>query len=151
VLYARLDAPQVLDHGLRREILRSVRERPGQRLAALAREMGVDPKTLLYHVRRLARAGLLHRDAEEGRCFAPGAAPPAAPIPPRAVRAMHALLAGARSPAELARALDVPRGSAGSLLAGLARMGLARREGAQWFLSEKGREALCREPALGET
>src|SRR5438128_2262904 len=62
VLYARLDAPQVLEHDLRRAILRSVRERPGQRLASLAREMGVDPKTLSYHVRRLARAGLMHRD-----------------------------------------------------------------------------------------
>ncbi len=152
VLYTRLDDARVLDHGLRRAIVRCVRERPGLTVAELARVNGVDPKTMTHHLRVLARAGWL-QPLPQGRgrlWFLPGDTREPAPAP-RVVRALHALRGGAATPAALARALGVPRGTAGGLLEGLARLGLARRGESGWSVSAKGDEALCQEAGLGDT
>jgi predicted transcriptional regulator len=152
VLYTRLIESDILGHDLRRAIVRAVSEHPGQSVAELARMHGVDPKTIVHHLRMLERAHRVHPVSvgRARRWFAPGAPPDAKP-PPRFVRALEALRAGARSPAELARALGIPRGTAGGLLRGLARLGLARKDPDAWRVSPQGDEALCREPGLGET
>lgn len=143
VLFARLDAVAILDNALRRSLVERVRDRPGLNLREAAHALGVHPTTARHHARMLERAGRLVV-VEEGRArllFLPGGPRRSAPAP-RALRALEAIREGAASPAALARVLDVPRGTAGSLLASLERMGLVAREEGAWRLTPRAREHL---------
>lgn len=152
-LYARVDPASLLDHELRRAILRAAHRQPGIRVAQLAREHGVDPKTIAHHARLLARAGHLQPDTRG--LFARGANAVPAPTP-RALLVLRALAAGCGTPTTLARALGVPRGTAGSLLDRLAREGLAQRGPEGFRLAPHARaflpdQALSPGASLGET
>lgn len=144
VLFTRFDAPALLAHERRRLIVDVVRARPGLRVGDLASALDVDYKTALHHARMLARAGLLvlEREGRARACYPPGAARAPAPFAPRVVQALVAVRAGAATPATLARALGVPRGTAGSLLDALARRGLVERDGHAYRLSGPARDAL---------
>ncbi|HWH07792.1 MAG TPA: ArsR family transcriptional regulator [Candidatus Thermoplasmatota archaeon] len=123
----------ILEHGTRRTILTTLEASPGLTVGQVAGTLGIHYKTALHHARRLAEAGhlVLRRDGHHARCYLPGVrAPP--PAPARALQALHALAQGARTPAELARALGVPRGTAGSLLRRLERASLAVRTQDGW-------------------
>lgn len=127
------------DHPLRAALLESVTKTPGLHLASLARAFGVHPTTVNYHARRLATRRLLRLVDQGGRlrAYPPGAAL-VTPTPPRAISALHAVAEGAGGPADLARRLGVPRGTAGSLIAALERDGwLARDEAGALSLTEK--------------
>lgn len=123
----------ILEHDTRRTILLALAATPGMTVGEMAGALGVHYKTALHHARRLQEAGhlVVRRDGNRGRCYLPGA-PRALPPPPRHVEALLALARGARTPAALARALGVPRGTAGSLLRRLERAALARRTGEGW-------------------
>lgn len=72
--YARFDAPAVLAHERRRDILELVQARVSLRVGDVAHALGVDYKTALHHVRVLARAGFVSV-RHEGRariCALPG-------------------------------------------------------------------------------
>lgn len=145
MLYGRVEPGDVLESALRREIVAAVRERPGLRVGEIARERGLDRKTVAHHVRLLAKAGLLvERGSGRARfVFANGASASAPRAPPgNGLRALRALDEGHATPAALARALDIPRGSAGSLLCALAREGLAQRGPEGYRLSERARALL---------
>lgn len=147
VLFSRLDAPALLDHSLRRSLVERVRARPGATLSEVADALSVDFTTARHHARVLDRAGhvVLVEEGRSRRLYPPGA-PRRAPGPaPRVLRALFALRGGASSPASLARALAIPRGTAGSLLQALLRAGLARREGDAWRATPEA-EAHLAEP-----
>lgn len=126
---------QALAHETRRTFLTRITRTPGLTLTELAADAGLDPTTASYHARRLADAGLvvLVKDGRRCHCFLPGDARARAP-PPLAVAALRALLAGAGTPAGLARALGVPRGTAGSILERLERQALVARAGGRWVV-----------------
>jgi len=65
-LYHRIARDRELDHDARRQFLGALRGRPGSPLSELARDLGMHPKTLLYHARRLASSGIvsLERDGK---------------------------------------------------------------------------------------
>lgn len=123
----------ILEHDTRRTILDSVATTPGLTVREMADDLGVHYKTALYHARRLVRAGhiVILQEGNRAHCYLPGARP-AWPPRPRAVEALHALMHGARTPADLARALGVPRGTAGGLLRRLERASLVVRADDGW-------------------
>lgn len=142
ILYTRFDAASLLDSPPRRALLDVIARAPGLRIGDAARALAVDYKTAVHHVRMLSRAGhvVVREEGRERRCYLPGARPARAP---RAVAALHALDAGAATPSALGRALGIPRGTAGSLLAALVERGLAHREGGRYGLAPAAREALA--------
>lgn len=132
LLFTRLDGPTILAHEARRRVLERVALRPGSQISEIAEELALDPKTVVYHVRQLERIGRLRveLDGRARRVFPPG--PGAAPRPSldaRAEAALWVLHLGGAGPADVSRALRIPRGTAGSLLDRLVRTGLAVREG----------------------
>lgn len=158
---SRLDVEAALAHPVRAAFVEALEARPGLTVGELARAWGVDYKTALHHARQLLRLRLVRvvPDGRVQRLFVAGggaggtgvgvggpfaARAPAAAIPPapRTLRALRAVGAGACGPALLARALNVPRGTAGSLLEALARRGLVVREGDAWRLSPEIEQAL---------
>lgn len=114
----RLDVHAVLGHDLRRQIVGQLAASPGMTVNALADLFEVDYKTAQHHVRVLARSGHLvtFRAGRARHCYLPSRFEPPAP---RLDAAARAVAGGARTPARLARALGVPRGTAGDLLAAL--------------------------------
>lgn len=143
VLYTRLDAADLLGHEHRRALLEHVAHHPGLTISELAMLLDVHFKTVEHHARHLARSGLLVVAAHGRRraCYLPGG-PREAPVPTRALVALRAVAGGAASSAMLARALHVPRGTAGSLLARLEAAGLVAREEGRWRLTPRARAAL---------
>jgi DNA-binding transcriptional ArsR family regulator len=123
----------ILEHDTRRTILMTLAATPGMTVGAMAGALGVHYKTALHHARRLADAGhlVLRREGHRAHCYLPGA-PRQRPPHARHAEALRALAHGARTPADLARALGVPRGTAGSLLRRLERASLARRTDTGW-------------------
>lgn len=114
----RIEPQAALGHGLRRQIVAQLAASPGMTVNALAALFDVDYKTAQHHVRVLARSGHLVtlRAGRAGLCYLPDRVDPPAPRLDAAARAVES---GARTPARLARALGVPRGTAGDLLAAL--------------------------------
>lgn len=131
LLYTRMDTPSILGHATRRGIVEAVGERPGTNLRELSSSLGVDPKTISYHVRCLHRAGQLRIDRRGAAlcCFLPGIREEPTPTAAEA-EALAWLELGATGPADLARAMRIPRGTAGSILDRLARRGLMERTAA---------------------
>lgn len=76
VLYTRLTRATVVDQDARRDILRIITERPGIRLVDLVATVGMGRTAVGYHVRVLARAGLVDVVARGTRkCLVPKGAP----------------------------------------------------------------------------
>lgn len=73
-LYHRLRGSNVLGHDSRAKLLDLLRSRPGISPADAARELGVDPSTALYHLRRLVKEGFAttHGERRGARYFAAG-------------------------------------------------------------------------------
>lgn len=149
-LFTRIDHPDLLDHDLRRAMLEELRARPGATVGEMSRAFHVDYKTILHHRRMLERAGRLVvvREGRRGRCYVAGAPRPRVEAP-RVLAALRAVEAGAGTPAELARSLAVPRGTAGSLLEALARRGLVVRSGGRARVPAEVAAGLCREGFSG--
>lgn len=145
LMYTRFDAPSLLEHEVRRGLVERLRGEPGLSLLDAARALDVHYSTVRHHVRMLERAGhvVLVTDSR-ARLYLPGSERrrASAPLPPRVLRALGAVRDGAATPAELGRALDIPRGSAGRLLAALERAGLATRDGSRWRVTERVGEHL---------
>lgn len=138
LLFTRLDSRALLEHEARRHILDRLAQRPGMTVAEMARALCVHYKTALHHARHLERQGRLVF-VPEGRVrrgFLPGSFRTRPAAPPRVVCALQAVRRGAGTPAALARALGIPRGSAGSLLEALAKKGLLVRAPEGWRLAQ---------------
>lgn len=141
----------LLEHQLRRNMLEALAGKPGLTVGEMADALGVHYKTALHHARRLERAGhvVVARQGRRSYCYLPGERrdrPPA----PRLVGALHAVGAGCATAADLARALGVPRGSAGSLLRTLERAGFVQRSDRSFRLREDVRRALAPEAFTAE-
>lgn len=146
-LYTRFDASALLDHEARRAMLDRLRAYPGLTVGELAHGLGVDYKTAQHHARMLAKAGQLVvvRDGRLCQCYLPGG-PRERPPAPRVVAALVAMRSGALTPSGLARALGLPRGTAGGLLEALVRRGLARRDGEGYRLSASAEGVVADQP-----
>lgn len=145
MLFTRFDAPSLLAHEVRRLLLERLRHEPGLSLREAARLLDVPYSTLRHHARMLDRAGhAVLVTMDRARLYPPGRR---GLVAPRALRALEALRAGVSTPAALARALDIPRGTAGSLLEKLEGAGLATREGGQWRLTDSAMDLLCLSPS----
>lgn len=69
-LYARIGREELLDHPARQEIHAAIQDSPGIHVSELSRSLGLPWGTLLHHVDKLERAGLVVSSAESGkRCF----------------------------------------------------------------------------------
>jgi DNA-binding MarR family transcriptional regulator len=147
VLFTRLDAAALLESPARRALVALVVRAPGMRLGEAARVLGVDYKTAAHHARHLSRAGQLVvvRDGRARRCYLPGAR--IARVP-RAVCALRAIRGGASSPVALGRALGIPRGTAGSLIARLVAAGLVEHGDGPLRISARAEAALLRPEAF---
>lgn len=137
--------PEVIyEHDRRRALVAHLRERPGATLPELAAALHVDYKTALHHARMLERARqvVLARHGRALHLYLPGESQL---VPPgsRALDALHAVAAGCATPATLARALGVPRGSAGRLLDRLVGAGLLEATPDGLAPTERVRKALA--------
>lgn len=148
VLFTRLDPPAAIAHPARAAILARLRAQPGMTVGEVARAGRVDYKTAVHHVRTLERFGCVRlvADGRRRRLFLPGG-PREAPPPPRVLQALAALRDGPAGPAGLGRRLDIPRGTAGSILDLLSRLGHVESAGAgQWRLTAEGEALLASSP-----
>lgn len=109
---------------------------PGLSVGALAAELGVDYKTILYHARVLERAGHLVVERAGGRsaCYHHGTPPPRR-LTPWAIAVLRALRGGPASPTALSRVLGWPRSTTYMMLLRLEARGLVRRMDDGWALA----------------
>jgi DNA-binding IclR family transcriptional regulator len=124
-----LDTQALLAHDHRAAILERLRARPGLTIGEISRALDVDYKTAVHHLRKLAKGGhvVIAADGRTRPCYLPGAAR-SRPATPRVLAALAAVRRGAGTPADLGRALGLPRGTAGSLLDRLERRGFVERD-----------------------
>lgn len=151
VLFTRLDHEALMGHEARRAILDHLRERPGATVAEVSHRLAVDYKTAAHHLRKLHRAGhvVIASEGRGRRCYLPGA-PRVRSVPVRMLLALRAVGRGDATPARLARALAIPRGTAGGMLTGLAKAGFLAREPSGYALTMRAREAVGQEGFSGE-
>lgn len=134
----------MLQHDRRRALVEYLRLRPGATLPEVAASLAVDYTTVRYHVRTLARAQqvVMRRHGHAVHLYLPGDAR-VAPPGSRAMDALRAVSAGCATPAALARATGIPRGSAGRMLARLVEAGLVLRTREGLAVAESVRAALA--------
>lgn len=139
------------NHESRRALVQILRERPGRTLTELANDLDVDYKTALHHARVLERAGHIVVAAEGRRrpCYLRRPSGERQE-PPRVIFALRAVRAGASTPAALAAAAGVARGTAGSMLERLAASGLLARTDGIYRLTSAAREALAADQRFSE-
>lgn len=132
-LYHRFRGGALAQQGTRARVLALLRERPGLGTTEAARELGLDPTTVSYHLRRLAKERLVVTEGK-GRCarhFASGSL-----AAPERVR----ILAERTSPQVLAAIRDAPGAPTASLA---ARVDIARTT-LRWHLASLERAGLVR-------
>jgi transposase len=139
----------VLTNGNRQRIVERVRARPGIGVRALASEMGVNYKTVLYHVRVLQRSGalVLARVGMRLSCH-PACARADAPAEPLSLPPPRPDPSLVRSTADVGRALVVHRSTAYVWLRRWEEAGLVARTARGW--APRGDEAFSREPRLAQ-
>lgn len=137
-LYHRLRGQALLAQGTRARAMAHLRASPGATPADVARALDIDPSTALYHLRRLAREGLVVAEGptRSARYFEAGA---------------HAATERSRLVAarDAAPVLDAIRAQPGASKAALARaLGLARPT-LSWHLARLRGAGLVREERDG--
>ena len=130
-LYARIRGASLLRQATREKLHAALAQEPGLPAAALARRVGIDPSTALYHLRRLKQEGLAVE--ERGGWFLAGTAARESLVAAREGAAVIEALRAAPGATKsgLAARLGVPRATLAPQLARLERAGLVecRREG----------------------
>lgn len=135
LLYHRAKGARIAAQATRARLLDALRAEPGLSPAEVARAVGVDPSTALYHLRRLEKEALVgvERDARGAYYFVAGAVPPAERARIVAERKVAPVLHALRtepglSKARLAERLAIARPTLAWHLARLQRAGLVRYE-----------------------
>lgn len=122
-------------NGVREPYLEAVRQDPGISTAEVARRLGVDDSTAAYHLRRLARAGIIVSEpaARHVAHFAVGSVTPRERLlghASRTGRAAYAVLRGESRPLsapEVAERMGVNVGAVRYAMDQLVLLGLARK------------------------